>query len=382
MGTKKDVAPEEEEQKGKSSDNVFTGESIAVKSNQLMYLIPPECIGVENATGKSLFCKNPLTSAEYAEIQEKIANDPTAYTEVSLDVEVEKLNSTLTDYIAKEGGLAKPEKVFVQTTEKPLVYYYMKFDNEESANRYFALYYNSNKETYDDYIKSYVTALDFPSTATVTRIKLAANGIYGDETQGYNLLPNTVDGASTQLADNQLRYQEKFAALCTMLTDNYLEIAGAPMAPDKSGQILFENLVDETMLETYIQAGSATDTLLMTDTYGDVILTKSDYVITDSDVHLVIAGGDVTIDIPNFEGTVFANGKVTVTGTVQSIKTDTEAVNAMLRYAQEVDGKKAMVAQVLRAGKEFVFAAEDLGESEDAVTSMADLIVYENWKKE
>ncbi len=382
VGTKKDVAPEEEEQKGKSSDNVFTGESIAVKSNQLMYLIPPECIGVENATGKSLYRKNPLTSAEYALIQEKVKNEPTAYTEVSLDVEVEKLNSTLTDYIAKEGGLAKPEKVFVQTSDKPLVYYYMKFDNEESANRYFALYYNSNKETYDAYIKSYVTAFDFPSTATVTRIKLAANGIYGDETQGYNLLANTVDGASTQLADNQLRYQEKFAALCTMLTDNYLEIAGAPMAPDKNGQILFENLVDETMLETYIQAGSATDTLQMSESYGDVVLTKSDYTVTDSNVHLVIAGGNVTIDVPHFEGTVFANGEVTATGNVQSMKTDSEAVNAMLRYVQEVDGKKAMVAQVLRAGKEFVFAAEDLQDSEDAVTSMADLIVYENWKKE
>ena len=41
-----------------------------------------------------------------------------------------------------------------------------------------------------------------------------------------------------------------------------------------------------------------------------------------------------------------------------------------------------LVAQVLHAGKEFVFVAEDTEESEAATTSMADLIVYENWAKQ
>ncbi len=387
VGTKKEVAPEDESSQGKSSDNVFTGESIAVKSNQLMYLIPPECIGVDNTTGEALVRKNPLTSTEYQVIQNAIQSDPSRYTEVSLDVEVKKLNSTLTDYIAKVNGVAVPEKVFVPTNsdDGPLVYYYMKFDNEESANRYFALYYNSNKETYENYMKTYVEFLKFPTSATATRIKTAANGIYGDEADGYNLLTNTVDGASTQLADNQLRSEEKFKALCTKLTDNYLELSDVPMAPDNNSQILFENLVDEAALDAYIDAGSSTGTLRINDEYGDVVLTKSDYVISESDhnVHLVIAKGDVTIDVANFEGTVFANGKVTVTGNkAQSLKTDAEAIAAMLRYSQEMDGKNVMVAQVLRAGKEFVFVAEDASEAEDATTSMADLIVYENWKKE
>lgn len=387
VGTKKNVAPEDEAEQGKSSDNVFTGESIAVKSNQLMYLIPPECIGVDNTTGESLVCKNPLTSGEYQTIQNAIQSDPSRYTEVSLDVEVKKLDSTLTDYIAKVNGVAKPEVVFVPTNSDngPLVYYYMKFDNEESANRYFALYYNRNKETYDNYLKTYVEFIKFPASATATRIKMAANGIYGDETDGYSLLPQTVDGASTQLADNQLRSEEKFKALCTKLTDNYLELADAPLPPDKTTQILFENLVDEAALDAFIDASSSTGELRMTGEYGDVVLTKSDFVISewDADVHLVIAKGDVTIDIADFEGTVFANGKVTVTGNkAQSLKTDAEAIKTILRYSQEMDGKNVMVAQVLRAGKEFVFVAEDALDAEDATTSMADLIVYENWKKE
>lgn len=384
VGTKKDVAPENETTQGKSSNDVFTGESIAVKSNQLMYLIPPECIGVDNVTGKSLYNKNPLTSDEYNEIVKRMQENPSGYTEVSLDVEVEKLNSTLTDYISRVNGVANPEKVFVRTLEKPLVYYYMKFDNEEAANRYFTLYYNSNKEEYDKYIKTYVDALKFPSSATVARVKLAANGVYGDRTDGYKFLSQTVFGASAQLEDNQLRYQQKFDALCTKLTDNYLELTDIPNGPDENTQILFENLVDETALDAYIQAGGQITTLEVDGSgeHGKAILTKGDYTIATPDVHLVIATGNVSIAVSDFEGTIFANGMVTIADNVRTMTTGKDDVSALLRWSQEIDGKNVMLAQVLRAGKEFVFANEDSEESEDAVTSIADLIIYENWKKE
>jgi len=386
VGTKREVAEGAPVSQGKSSENIYTGESIAVKSNQLMYLIPPECIGVDNTTGESLYRKNPLTSEEYNTIQANIAGDPSRYTEVSLDVEISKLNSTLTDYITTVNGVAQPEKVFVPTSGMPLVYYYMKFDNEEAANRYFSLYYNGNKETYDNYIKTYVKALKFPTTATVTRIKLAANGVYGDETEGYALLPQTVDGASTQLADNQQRYQEKFTALCTKLTDNFLELTNVHEAAGKDKQVVFDNLVDEDKLKAYIQAGSGITTLRMSGEFGDVILTTEPAFLLDStncqNVHLVVSTGDVTIDVPRFDGTIFADGSIRVTGNVQELKTNNEAVGAMLRYYQEANGQNVMVAQVLRDGTEFVFALEDAEDTDDSIQSMADLIVYENWKKE
>ena len=386
VGTKREVAEGAPVSEGKSSDYVYTGESIAVKSNQLMYLIPPECIGVDNTTGESLYRKNPLTSEEYNTIQANIASDSSRYTEVSLDVEIAKLNGTLTDYITKLNGVAQPEKVFVPTSGQPLVYYYMKFPNEEAANRYFSLYYNSNKETFDNYIKTYVKELKFPTTATVTRIKLAANGVYGDETEGFTILPQTVDGASTQLADNQQRYWEKFTALCTKLSDNYLELTNVHEAAGEDKQVVFDNLVDEDKLEAYILAGGGTTTLRITGEFGDVILTTEPALLLDStncqNVHLVISTGDVTIDVPKFDGTIFADGSISVTGNVQELRTNNEAVGAMLRYYQEMSGQNVMVAQVLRDGTEFVFAIEDAEDTEESIKSMADLIVYENWKKE
>ena len=368
-----------------NAGDVFTGESIAVKSNQLMYMVPPECIGVDVETGESVYKKNPLTTEEY----QLIKNDPTRYTEVSLDVHVKKLDSTLRDYIAKNNGVAQPEVVFVPTSGTPLVYYYMKFDNEEAANRYFALYYNANKESYDRYIESYVEFLKFPTTATVTRIKMAANGVYGSEEDGYTMLPSTVQGASTQLADNQVQYQERFTALCTKLTENYAQLTNLVEASDRERQILFENLVNKDELTAYIQkcgGGAALSLRINGEDFGkteDVILSIQDHtIISDSDVHFVIATGDVTINVENFTGTVFADGKVTVSEGVKSIKADYDLVSAMLRYYKEIDGQNVMVAQVLQDANDYVFAIQDAEDTQRTTTSMADLVVYENWKKE
>ena len=90
-----------------------------------MYMVPPECIGVDSETGESLYNKNPLTAEQY----KKITENPERYTEVALNVNVKKLNSTLSEFIAQKNGVAQAEVVFVQAGEEPLVYYYMKFDN-------------------------------------------------------------------------------------------------------------------------------------------------------------------------------------------------------------------------------------------------------------
>lgn len=362
-----------------NGNDVFTGESIAVKSNQLMYMVPAECIGVDKTTGESKYNKNPLTTEEY----KMITDNPDLYTEVSTDKEVGKLESTLKGYISQNNGVAQPEIVFVPTSGEPLVYYYMKFDNEESANRYFALYYNGNKETYDRYIKSYVDLLKFPTTATVTRIKLAANGVYGDDEGGYYLLPYTVQGASTQLADNQVQNQERFSALCTKLTEEYAELTNIIEAPNRDRQVLFENLVSKDKLDAYISGSGGGSTVTLSGEQGKAVLTQeSSIIINDPEVHLVIATGDVTIDVHNYEGTVFTDGKVTLSEKVQSVVAKEETVNSMLRYYKEIGGQNVMVAQVLQDADDYVFAIEDAENTERTTTTMADLIVYENWKKE
>ena len=213
-------------------------------------------------------------------------------------------------------------------------------------------------------------------------MKLAANGVHGDAKEGYDLLPYTVEGASTQLADNQVQYQERFTALCTKLTENYAELTGLTQKPDKDSQVLFENLVNSDELSAYIaKTGIGTTAELTVGTHGTVVLTTaSSYTVGSSDTHLVISTGDVNINVSEFTGTVFANGKVTANGNV--IKADPETVNAMLRHCEDIDGKNVMVAQVLQDANDYMFAIQDAEDTQRTTTSMADLIVYENWKKE
>lgn len=369
-------------------NNVYTGESIAVKSNQMMYLIPPECIGVDINSGISSVNKNPMTDVEYERLQQNLEDYPDNYVEVSTVVGVNRLGGTpLAGYIQTVNGVAQPEKVIVPTNDGSLVYYYMKFASEELANEYFSLYYNTNKELYDKYAKSYIDLLSFPTANSVTSIRMAAHGLEGDETNGYQLLENTVDSAATRLSDNQAQYQERFAALCTILMEDYTRVAGATYK-DLNDQILFENLINEVELQAYIDAvrgavgyrtaeqdGSQGKVVLITDT-------AVPYNITDPDVHLVISTGDVNIQVADFVGTVLANGKVTVGSGVQSIRVDEAVVNALMRYFTEINGQNAMVASVLRDGEEYVFAIQDEEDEEKEVSSMADLIIYENWKKE
>ena len=61
--------------------DILMGESIAVKGNQIAYLVPDECIGVIDGVTK--VGKNPLNSAEYAALQEAVKSEA-GFNEVSM----------------------------------------------------------------------------------------------------------------------------------------------------------------------------------------------------------------------------------------------------------------------------------------------------------
>ena len=361
-------------------ENVFTGESIAVKSNQLLYLVPGECIGVDKTTGTSKYNKNPLTASEYTEIM-----DASKYEEISLQVAVDELGGSLSPYIKTENGLAQAEKVFIPTNyeNNTLVYYYMKFDNEDAANKYFAKYYQGSEALMNKYASYYADMITFPSSSTLVRLKFAGNGVEGSQDEGYELQSVMLEDASTKLSSNQQNYAQQFSALCTKLISNYDELTVLTENPDPTKQIIYENLIDEEKLNAFIDDSPyKTGNLTIIDgSEGKAVVSRSDYTITDNNIHLVIAKGDVTIAVNNFTGTVFSDGKVSINTAAGSVKADPDTVKTMLRYYQTVDGENVMLATVLQGGSEFIYSTDDEnGETES--TSLRDLIVYENWKKE
>jgi len=185
------------------------------------------------------------------------------------------------------------------------------------------------------------------------------------------------------MEDNRKAYGDQFTALCTKLTSSYGDLIGLVEAPNPSGQIVFENIIDETKMTEFINnasGGVAGMQAVLDGTDGKVVLSEGYYDVTDPDVHLVIAKGDVKISVQNFEGLVFANGEVEIPNNTCVISANPEKVRNMLRYHQTVGAQNVMVASILNGGEEFAFSVG--GEVGSDLTALKDLIVYENWKKE
>lgn len=381
IGTKVENTGEVGKTETGKGNNVFTGESVAVKSNQLMYLIPSECIGVSQISGISKYNVNPLTAQQYAEI-----SDITKYSEVSMNVEVPELGGTLGSYLLTKNGVAQPEKIFVTTTDgtQTLVYYYMRFANEEAANNFFSKYYSANKATIDNYMQYYIKGIEFPNTTSVLRLKIAGNAVKGDTEKGYEIQNTVLRNASTKLSENQQQYTEQFTALCTKLIKNYGELTDLYKSPDTKEQIVFDNIVDEDKLEDYVDQSPVKigNNLVLIGPEGKAVIAKSDYVINDSNIHLVIAEGNVTVDVDHYVGTILCNGKITLTSSNGSITADSETVKTMLHYSQSIGDDNVLIASIFRGGSDFVFASLNAEDEKSDSTSLADLIVYENWKKE
>lgn len=188
---------EDEEENG--LPHVLMGESISVKSNQIAYLVPAECVGTVD--GKTVIGQNPMSFDTW----NKMLNDLPLYEEqgefrlVDSAKAAAKLGgeslSTYNVAGVKGSDLSGIDTSNVLETIKGLnakatsggvrflykqneqIYMYLVMD-KDSAEQYFARYYNvnSNKESLDNYFNQY-----------------ASGGIrLKDNVQGYTVVGNSM----------------------------------------------------------------------------------------------------------------------------------------------------------------------------------------------
>lgn len=168
--------------------HVLMGESISVKSNQIAYLVPAECVGTLN--GKTVIGQNPVSFDTWSEIIASIpgyaADEEQYFKLVDADMAAAKLGGeSLMSYgignmtaealssvvnpddpVATVNGLnSKGKDANVRflylpgdTSEKGQVYLYLVLDAGD-ASEYFNAYYsvNSNKASLDSYFNQYVS---------------------------------------------------------------------------------------------------------------------------------------------------------------------------------------------------------------------------------
>ena len=211
-----------DDEKDNGMPHVLMGESISVKSNQIAYLVPPECVGTLN--GKSVIGQNPVSIKTWTEMLSSLSEYQQSGTGGSAEAgsaddgedkdfrivdasrEATKLGGAklidfgipdikasdlsgvnLTDTVAVVTALNQKAIVngsgvrFLYKPEKEQVYLYLVMD-KDNAEKFFTQYYNvnSNKTSLDNYFNQYVSG----------GIRLKGN------VQGYTVVGNSMVSAT------------------------------------------------------------------------------------------------------------------------------------------------------------------------------------------
>ncbi|MBO4845636.1 MAG: hypothetical protein J5525_04940 [Lachnospiraceae bacterium] len=398
--------------------DIYTGESVAAKSDQLMYLVPAEAIGVDEKTGRSKYNANPLTKAQYEDIvaqatyDDTHADSATSFVKVSDSTPISVLSGgTIAPYL-KYDASSKPavyeHKIRVNDASTGyLVFFYMQFADEVKANEYFAMYYSNNEKALAKYTNTYIEEIKFKHLVdSITAGSTYVTDATDAENDGLSIWPQSQLSASLVMNQDSSENLQKFKAYTTKLIPNFSELTGCASNDmnDIDSQVIFENVAtDETHILEYIDR--ANDAGLSGSTFGTVtvnisgfgsnktmtftdssdgsiaIVSTADVTVNDSNINLVVTTGEVTVTTTSFNGVILCNGKLKMSGTsAQTMTKSPELVRKCLGYGYEDAGLTYAIASCLANGDDYIYASYGSGGSSD--TSLTGLVTYENWKKE
>lgn len=392
---KTDTSATEDEKKNKS--NIMMGESVAVKSNQLIYLVPSEALGCrieKNGidVGDSEYGCNPLTLEQY----EEIILNPDKYVLLDGNKQIAALGyKSLKDYINLEnvaGGEPAyvPEIVFSQTNAGPLVYCYLRFRDEDAANRYFRDYYDVNVESVDRYTQLY--AKDIKMADDLLYLYIAGNMLAYEGEEKWSVVSSLdSDGTYTQAKKISDIKSEEFNSLSVKLVRTANQLTDAEME-----RTAFPNIIDELEVENVLDAnGGVNEVLIATEDEGHtsaMVLTKNDeYVVgssTPSNVKVIVSLGNVTVK-KDFKGLIIAKGNITVAADAGVTLEPLDAATLSDVLLTKVDQLSTthgyehdyLLMNIFTDGLNYAYSGNVAFEEQSARVSMVDLISYERWTK-
>lgn len=374
--------------------DVLMGESVAVKSNQLIYLIPPECLGWEVKDGillESKYGRNPLTKDQYEEI---FVKDKDKFLPINADVPVAKLGGkTLSEYIKKEKIVGSeipqyvPEVVFQQTNGETLVYCYLRFKDEVAANQYFQDYFGVNSEEIQRYTKFYAKEISLKNPENMAYIHLAGNGLFLDDTD-HLYIQNANDDYSDRVMalEQSAMKQEEFKALTAKLLPNMIGLSET-----EQGKEPFENIIEETVVEEYLLKfdldGDGIVQINTLDGTKSTLVTNRKYVVdsnTPPEVSLIISLDEVKV-VRNFQGLILTKDQIIVrneSGSELQVKAlPIEELTKCLLAKETLNSKDYYVMDLFKDGKNYGFTGQQAVDSGTHKIDISELIIYEHWTK-
>ena len=326
--------------------DIMMGESLAVKSNQIAYLLPDEFIAAGH---------NPVVQGESEAIyEENLKNDP----------DIGKYLDSDKPYMANynSGGY---------------VYFYLRFKDQKSANEYFRQYYEgtgadedgnevANKNQLDDRAKTYISTADGTNGMKLSAnlYLIAGNIIHnyyaagGSDIEGANYYDNMGKPQSQMLEDGKKIGQEYVGRQLTLLASGS---TGSMRLPVDAQKLVADGIIDFSQVSGVLNKEDA-------GTGGRIYVTTGDYTV-DGTIQkgIIIAKGDVEVQ-SDFTGLIIAGGKVTTTRSGLNLKSDMVLVGNLIEFAR---GDEELSK---------VFRGINGVQTQDP-TALTQCISYQNWKK-
>lgn len=394
----------------KNDEDISLGQSIAMKSDQLIYMVPTECMCYDNESGEQVLAKNPLTYDEYIKFTTTylplttddgspqtdaqgniLYSNKLKYRVVDLGKTFSKMDRSLQ---ATYGVSYKP--VFRKVSGTVLVYYYLFFDTETQANQFFADYYEKDPATIQAYANSYIEKLILnPNLKTDNKLSLAGNLLtYNGSTFTFqkSTFEEEITDSDTYLQSQKARagYHSAFNALCHYLLKNESELSAEQLNND-----VYNNLiVNEEDFNTIVPLGtnkvferSAGTEKFIAAAYNNI--GGSACKVSDTPkASIIVASGDVEVDVTTFKGLIVAGGDIILTASCESIEYDSSNVLAAMMAKDSSDNT---FYKLFRDGMSYANVTGIAGEGGDAEVMeerkedyfvIGDLIQYDNWTKE
>lgn len=380
--------------------DLMLGQSVAVKSDQIMYQVPEECMGYEGNV--QVLAKNPMTLKEYETLT--TATIPNSggqrrYTEVRLDKVFAKLGKPPSSY----GASYRP--VFRKISGSIIVTYYLYFTSETMANRFFMDYFSADPDAFDAYVKEYIA--DFKWNTDLGRrnaggqmtnpLHIAGNLVYFDRNGKATLRQDTKtedmnDISAITASVDQI--QDTYEALYTKLILNRNNLSSSEL-----GKTAYENIVlPEDAFDAFVAEGD--EKTFINGLSGDdevkalVANNKDNYVLTidaarAKNMYFVVASGDVRVTASEFKGIIISGGTITIASTCTLMEAEPSKARQALRCYAETGGdviNGPFAAEILIEGDAYLnysTVSDNSVESanEYGFIEIADLIHYENWNK-
>ncbi len=374
----------------RNGSDLMMGESISIKANQLLYMVPAECVGYKVSTGEQVVAKNPMTYEEYQMLTETEVEKTDAAGNVVTDAAGEPVKEMVYDPVRlsvlwnKLGGIAYTndyKAVYRRVNGTVLVYLYLDFGSSETmANEFYKAYYNYDPEGINHYVSSYISDMQWSSSLREANLSLAGNAFYMNSSDEVVFVEDDLEDPVKlgNMLVNQAAYTNTHEALMHSLSPNYDEMTGEQMSEQ-----IFDSLVDEAKFEDMhgleLKIASGTDTIEARISKESITYPSSS---CPAETKLIVAKDDIFIT-DDFEGLAIAGGNIYIcSGCAVIDYKPQDVLQAMRATATTAAGETFYAYNIFGASGAITYGVDGSEEVKDEKVELQDLIVYQNWKKE